>query len=150
MVYVREGAFYAGDNATSSAALKQGSSDTDPWRIGAEDALSVTNSAGNASGSGSTYEHVAMNYLSWADVATYLDNHDSNGNADYNPNQDTDHNTNGAPNYHPDRDAHNNTNDYTDTHSDGYSNGDTNRHSNSYRDCDLDGDTDSDRYFNAY
>ena len=52
MVYVRESAFYAGDNATSSAALKQGSSDTDPWRIGAEDALSVTNSAGNTSGSG--------------------------------------------------------------------------------------------------
>ena len=52
MVYVTEGAFYAGDNATSSAALKQGSSDTDPWRIGDEAALSVTNSSGNGSSTG--------------------------------------------------------------------------------------------------
>jgi formylglycine-generating enzyme required for sulfatase activity len=52
MVYVTEGAFYAGDNATASAALKQGSSDTDSWRIGGEEALSVTNSSGNGSATG--------------------------------------------------------------------------------------------------
>ena len=52
MVYVNEGSFFAGDNATSSAALKQGSSDNDPWRIGGEESLSVTNSSGNGSSSG--------------------------------------------------------------------------------------------------
>jgi hypothetical protein len=53
MVYVPEGAFYAGDNATSTAAFKQGSSDNDPWYIGSESAISVTNSTGSAGGSGS-------------------------------------------------------------------------------------------------
>jgi hypothetical protein len=54
MVYVPEGAFYAGDNATSTASLKQGSSDNDPWYISGEGALSVTGGAGNGTGSGQT------------------------------------------------------------------------------------------------
>jgi formylglycine-generating enzyme required for sulfatase activity len=45
MVYVPEGAFYAGDNATSTAAFKQGSGDNDPWYISSESAISVTNAA---------------------------------------------------------------------------------------------------------
>jgi formylglycine-generating enzyme required for sulfatase activity len=52
MVYVPQGAFYAGDNAASSAAFKQGSSDNDPWYIGSESAISVTNSTGTAGGTG--------------------------------------------------------------------------------------------------
>ena len=47
MVYVEEGAFYAGDNATSSASFKQGSSDNDPWHITSEGAISVSNVASN-------------------------------------------------------------------------------------------------------
>jgi formylglycine-generating enzyme required for sulfatase activity len=54
MVYVPQGAFYAGDNATSFASFKQGSSDTDPWYVSSEAALSVTNSAGNGTGAGQT------------------------------------------------------------------------------------------------
>ncbi len=54
MVYVPQGTFYAGDNGTSSAALRQGSSDTDPWFIEAEDQISIANSSGNGSGSGQT------------------------------------------------------------------------------------------------
>lgn len=53
MVYVPQGAFYAGDNATATAAFKQGSSDNDPWYIGSETALSVTNSSGSPGGTGS-------------------------------------------------------------------------------------------------
>lgn len=45
MVYVPEGAFYAGDNATSTASFDQGSSDTDPWYIASESAISVSNPA---------------------------------------------------------------------------------------------------------
>lgn len=57
MVYVPTGAFYAGDYATATAALVQGSSDTDPWYVDSEGDLSVSNptssgyryvSAGNA------------------------------------------------------------------------------------------------------
>jgi formylglycine-generating enzyme required for sulfatase activity len=53
-VYVPQGAFYAGDNATGDGAFKQGSSDSDPWYIASESALSVTNSPGNGAGSGQT------------------------------------------------------------------------------------------------
>ena len=52
MVYVPQASFYAGDNDTSSASLKQGSVDTDPWFIDREDSLSTTNSPGNGTGSG--------------------------------------------------------------------------------------------------
>jgi hypothetical protein len=54
MVYVPQGAFYAGDNATGDGAFRQGSSDNDPWYIGSEGAISVTNSVGNGTGSGQT------------------------------------------------------------------------------------------------
>jgi formylglycine-generating enzyme required for sulfatase activity len=47
MVYIPEGAFYAGDNATSYAAFKEGSSDNDPWSISSENAISVTNATSN-------------------------------------------------------------------------------------------------------
>jgi hypothetical protein len=37
MVYIPEGAFYAGDNATSTAAFREKSAgDNDPWYIGSE------------------------------------------------------------------------------------------------------------------
>lgn len=50
MVYVPEGTFFAGDNAASSAAFKQGTSDSDPWYIGSEDALTTTSGAGTGTG----------------------------------------------------------------------------------------------------
>jgi hypothetical protein len=50
MVYIPEGGFFAGDNATSNAAFKQGSSDNDPWWIGSESAISVANSGGTGTG----------------------------------------------------------------------------------------------------
>ena len=52
MVYVPEGAFYAGDNGGSTSGFKQGSSDNDPWYIPSEAALSVTNSTGTSGGTG--------------------------------------------------------------------------------------------------
>jgi formylglycine-generating enzyme required for sulfatase activity len=54
MVYVPQGSFYAGDNATSTASLKQGSGDNDPWYISSEGSLSVTGGAGNGTGAGQT------------------------------------------------------------------------------------------------
>ena len=54
MVYVPEAPFYAGDNGTSTGALIQGSSDTDPWRITTEASLSTQNTSGNGSSSGQT------------------------------------------------------------------------------------------------
>lgn len=46
MVYITQGAFYAGDsNATSS--LQQGPSDTDPWHITSEGPISTTNDGSN-------------------------------------------------------------------------------------------------------
>jgi formylglycine-generating enzyme required for sulfatase activity len=54
MVYVPSGAFWAGDNASSPSAFRQGSSDNDPWYVSSESALSVSNSAGNGTGVGST------------------------------------------------------------------------------------------------
>jgi len=59
MVYVPQGDFFAGDNATSTNAFKQGSSDTDPWWIGSESEMSVTNTTGNVTGTG---EKVAVYY----------------------------------------------------------------------------------------
>lgn len=43
MVYIPQGAFYAGDYDTSTGTLHQGSADSAPWYIEDEDALSVTN-----------------------------------------------------------------------------------------------------------
>jgi formylglycine-generating enzyme required for sulfatase activity len=43
MVYIPEGAFYAGDNATSTAAFREKSTgDNDPWYIGSENAITTT------------------------------------------------------------------------------------------------------------
>ena len=54
MVYVPSGAFYAGDNATSTSSFKQGSSDNDPWYVSSESAIVTTNSAGSGTGTGGT------------------------------------------------------------------------------------------------
>ncbi|MFH1790699.1 MAG: SUMF1/EgtB/PvdO family nonheme iron enzyme [Candidatus Omnitrophota bacterium] len=47
MVYIPAGGFYVGDGS-SSASLKQGSTDTDPWYIGSEAAISVEDVNSNA------------------------------------------------------------------------------------------------------
>ena len=48
MVYVPQGAFYAGDgNSSSEYRLKQGSSDNDPWYISSEAAITTSNVAGD-------------------------------------------------------------------------------------------------------
>ena len=48
MVYIPEGAFYAGDGASSSTyRFKEGSADDDPWYIQNESAISTTNTASN-------------------------------------------------------------------------------------------------------
>ena len=52
MVYIPQGDFFAGDNATSGNAFKQGSSDNDPWWIGSEGEMNVTNTTGNVTGTG--------------------------------------------------------------------------------------------------
>jgi formylglycine-generating enzyme required for sulfatase activity len=47
MVYIPEGAFYAGDNATSTAAFrKKETTDNDPWHISSEN--SITTTSGNS------------------------------------------------------------------------------------------------------
>ena len=43
MVYIPQGAFYAGDYDQSMASFDQGSSDADPWYINSETAISVAN-----------------------------------------------------------------------------------------------------------
>jgi hypothetical protein len=50
MAYIPEGAFFAGDNGTAAASFKQGSSDTDPWYIGSEAAITTANAAGTGTG----------------------------------------------------------------------------------------------------
>ncbi len=47
MVFIPEGSFYAGDHNTSVASLNQGSSDSDPWSVTSESAISVTNATSN-------------------------------------------------------------------------------------------------------
>ncbi|MFN5063084.1 MAG: LamG-like jellyroll fold domain-containing protein, partial [Pseudomonadota bacterium] len=48
MVYVPQGAFYAGDGwSTAANRLTQGSSDTDPWYITSENTIAVSNVASN-------------------------------------------------------------------------------------------------------
>lgn len=41
MVYIPQGAFYAGDNAASTASLKQGAADSDPWYINDSDDMAM-------------------------------------------------------------------------------------------------------------
>ncbi|MCA9401109.1 MAG: SUMF1/EgtB/PvdO family nonheme iron enzyme [Candidatus Omnitrophica bacterium] len=43
MVYIPQGAFYAGDFAVSTASLTSGSADNDPWAITNKNAISVSN-----------------------------------------------------------------------------------------------------------
>lgn len=46
MVYVPQGAFYAGDgNSSSEYNFKQGTADTDPWYLSSENPITTTNSA---------------------------------------------------------------------------------------------------------
>ena len=47
MVYVPQGAFYAGDNAASAASLKSGSSDSDSWAVAGNASIPVTAAASN-------------------------------------------------------------------------------------------------------
>ncbi|MBF0330545.1 MAG: SUMF1/EgtB/PvdO family nonheme iron enzyme [Candidatus Omnitrophica bacterium] len=47
MVYVPQGAFYAGDHATSAAAFQRGGADNAPWPIISEAAINVTATSGN-------------------------------------------------------------------------------------------------------
>jgi formylglycine-generating enzyme required for sulfatase activity len=54
MVYVPTGPFFAGDNATSTASFRQGSSDDDPWYVGSEAAITTGNQAGSGTGVGET------------------------------------------------------------------------------------------------
>jgi formylglycine-generating enzyme required for sulfatase activity len=54
MVYVSTGSFFAGDNATSTAAFRQGSTDTDPWYIGSESAITTGTQSGSGTGVGET------------------------------------------------------------------------------------------------
>jgi formylglycine-generating enzyme required for sulfatase activity len=54
MVYVPAGAFYAGDNNTSTASFRQGSSDDDPWYIGGEGAITTANITGSGTDTGGT------------------------------------------------------------------------------------------------
>ena len=46
MVYITQGAFYAGDTSSTNV-LRQGSSDTDPWYIDSENAITTTNTSSN-------------------------------------------------------------------------------------------------------
>ncbi len=55
MVFVPQGAFYAGDFDTSAAAFNQGSSDTDAWYISNSAAISVANPSSNG------YRYVSNN-----------------------------------------------------------------------------------------
>ena len=68
MVYIPEGGFFAGDNAFSPSAFKQGSSDNDPWWIGSEDAIIVTNSPGSGTG---VRPEKAAEYYDPLDIAGY-------------------------------------------------------------------------------
>jgi formylglycine-generating enzyme required for sulfatase activity len=56
MVYVSDGAFYAGDTA-STASFQQGSADTDPWYISAAGSIQVTNIASDG------YYYVSGGYI---------------------------------------------------------------------------------------
>lgn len=47
MVFVPEGAFYAGDFDASTAALDEGSADSDPWYISSAGSISVSNPTAN-------------------------------------------------------------------------------------------------------
>jgi hypothetical protein len=54
MVYVSQGAFFAGDNAGSTSAFKQGSADNDPWYIGSEGSITTADATGAGTGKNET------------------------------------------------------------------------------------------------
>ena len=63
MVYVPDGAFFAGDNASGNGSFKQGSSDNDPWYIASEAAITTANAAGTGTGLAETaaeYYYVSL------------------------------------------------------------------------------------------
>jgi len=68
MVYIPQGGFFAGDNATSTDSFQQGSSDNDPWWIGSESAISVANSPGSGTG---VRPEKAAEYYDTLDTAGY-------------------------------------------------------------------------------
>jgi formylglycine-generating enzyme required for sulfatase activity len=47
MVYIPQGAFFAGDRAASAAAFQRGGADNAPWPVSSESAINVTATAGN-------------------------------------------------------------------------------------------------------
>ncbi len=47
MVYVPQGAFFAGDRAASAAAFQRGGADNAPWPVSSESAINVTGTTGN-------------------------------------------------------------------------------------------------------
>jgi hypothetical protein len=52
MVYITEGAFYAGDGGVVEFSFRQGSLDNDPWYIGSENAINVDKVSGSGTGIG--------------------------------------------------------------------------------------------------
>lgn len=58
MVRVPTGAFWAGDNATSTAAFRQSSTTTTPWHITSESEISIT-PTGDSSGAEASYYYVS-------------------------------------------------------------------------------------------
>jgi formylglycine-generating enzyme required for sulfatase activity len=67
MVYVNDGAFFAGDDIGSTNSFRQGSSDNDPWYIGSENAI-VT---GTQLGSGTGVAETAAEYRDPIDTSGY-------------------------------------------------------------------------------
>jgi formylglycine-generating enzyme required for sulfatase activity len=67
MVYVNDGAFFAGDSTGSTNSFRQGSSDNDPWYISSENALTT----GTQAGSGTGVAETAAEYRDPLDLSGY-------------------------------------------------------------------------------
>jgi formylglycine-generating enzyme required for sulfatase activity len=70
MVYVPDGSFFAG-GAGGTRSFKQGSSDTDPWYIGSEDAITTGGQTGSGTGVGETnaeYYYTKNPSATWEDA----------------------------------------------------------------------------------
>ena len=75
-VYVPQGSFYAGSGGTESNAFYKYPATTNPYQITSEGAITVGTAADNLYYVGSyatTNPFVACNFISWADLAAYLD-----------------------------------------------------------------------------